>query len=265
VIPRTSEQEHKLYLYLREMARTQTGGAIPQLYFYNLLHTRTPESYDYGLARTRQMVLDFEASEDALSEAIVESNRARGRVREILQKRRKGMLPGSVALDRLRGFYTEDRQAFADRAFAIDGPVEDGPRIVIRGAALNDSRLHCAVETSGGYVLSEDDWRGSRAAGDHDVRTDVDPAVAIFEKYYLDEVSPRIQPSADRDAWFQREIEQETVDGVLFYLPLQDDVMGWDYPRQAAWLQGRGVPSAVLRDVADTADLEAFVGSVRRR
>ena len=55
VIPRTSEQEHKLYLYLREMARTQAGPAIPELYFYNLLHTRTPESHDYGLERTRQI------------------------------------------------------------------------------------------------------------------------------------------------------------------------------------------------------------------
>ena len=90
VIPRTSEQEHKLYLYLREIARTQPAGVIPKLYFYNLLHTRTPESYDYGLERTRQMVRDFDVSEDALRDAIAESNRARGCVRDILQKRREG-------------------------------------------------------------------------------------------------------------------------------------------------------------------------------
>jgi len=115
VIPRTSEQEHKLYLYLREIARTQPAGATPELYFYNLLHTRTPESYDYGLERTRQMMRDFNTSEHELRPAIAESNRARGCVRDILQKRREGCLEGSAAIEMIRGFYSEDRGMFADR------------------------------------------------------------------------------------------------------------------------------------------------------
>ena len=270
VIPRTSEQEHKLYLYLREMARIQPTCAIPRLYFYNLLHTRTPESYDYGLERTRQMIREFEAPEAALRDAITQSNRARGCVREILQKRHDGLLKGSAAMDWLRGFHTENRGTFAERALerlaGMDAPVEARcPRIVIKGAALNDSLLHLAVEAVGGYVTAEDDWRGSRAAGDCDVRTDLEPAVAIFEKYYFDEMSPRIQPSSDRDAWFRREIEGGNIDGVLFYIPLQDDVVGWDYPRHAEWLQHRGVPSAVLREYSNPAQVEAFVGSIRRR
>ena len=99
VIPRTSEQEHKLYLYLREIARTQPAGVIPELYFYNLLHTRTPESYDYGLEQTRQMIREFEAPEAALRDAITQSNRAHSCVREILQKRHDGLLKGSAAID----------------------------------------------------------------------------------------------------------------------------------------------------------------------
>jgi hypothetical protein len=66
VIPRTSEQEHKLYLYLREAARAHFPGVIPELYLYNLLHTRSPESYSYGLERTQQMVRDLEVSDPAL-------------------------------------------------------------------------------------------------------------------------------------------------------------------------------------------------------
>ena len=270
VIPRTSEQEHKLYLYLREMARTKAACGIPELYFYNLLHTRTPESYEYGLERTRQMISDFNASDEALREAIAESNRARGCVRDILQKRHDGLLEGSAAMEWLRGFYGENRGAFADQAIqrlaGLNAPVDAGrPRIVIKGSGLNASQLHRALEASGGYVIAEDDWRGSRAGGDGDVLADREPAVAIFEKYFLDETSPRIQPTADRDGWFHREIEVGNVDGVLFYIPLQDDVVGWDYPRHAAWLQQRGIPSAVLRDRDDTTEVDVFVGSVRRR
>jgi len=270
VIPRTSEQEHKLYLYLREMSRTQPACSIPDLYFYNLLHMRTPESYSYGLERTRQMIRDFGAGEAELRDAIVESNRARGCVRELLQRRRSGMLEGSVALEWLRGFYSEDRGAFANRVqerlAGMDAPVADGrPRILIKGSSLNDSLLHRAVEAVGGYVIAEDDWRGSRAAGDCDVRMDLEPAVAIFEKYYSDEMSPRIQPSSDRDAWFRREIEGGGVDGVLFYIPLQDDVVGWDYPRHVGWLEQLGMPSVVLRDRSHSQDIEAFVRNIGRR
>lgn len=270
VIPRTSEQEHKLYLYLREMSRNRIGRAIPEPYLYNLLHTRTPESYDYGLDRTRQMILDFEASESALREAILASNRARGCVRKILEKRRAGFLEGSAAMEWLRGFYTEDRGAFADRGLErlarIDTPIAGlRPRILIKGTPLNDTVLHRAVEDAGGYVIAEDDWRGSRAAGDFDVRMDLEPAVAIFEKYYSDEMSPRVQPAGHRDAWFRREIEGGGVDGVLFYVPLQEDVVGWDFPRHSAWLQQVGMPSVVVRDPNKSADIEAFVGSIGRR
>jgi len=211
VIPRTSEQEHKLYLYLREIARTQPAGAIPELYFYNLLHTRTPESYDYGLERTRQMVRDFEVAENELLDAIAESNRARGCVRDLLQKRREGQLEGSAALEMIRGFYLDDRSVFADRVLDLLKGMQEHvsvnrPHILIKGAPLKDASLHRTVEEAGGYVVAEDDWSGSRAAGDTDVCVNKDPVTAIFEKYFYDEVSPRVHPVERRDAWFQREI-----------------------------------------------------------
>jgi len=269
VIPRTSEQEHKLYLYLREAARAHFPGVIPELYLYNLLHTRSPESYSYGLERTRQMVRDFAVTESALCEAIAESNRARAVVRQIGQKRRDGLLEGSAALELIRGFYTEARTAYADRVSsqleAWDVPVrQNRPRILIKGSPLDGAALHRVVEDSGGYVIAEDDWRGSRAAGDRDVSREADPVTAIFEKYFYDEMSPRIQPSSDRDAWFHREIGTCNVDGVLFYIPLEDDVVGWDYPRHHAFLDARGVPSAVVRESCAVPQIAAFVGSLRR-
>ena len=268
VIPRTSEQEHKLYLYLREIARTQPAGVIPELYFYNLLHTRTPESYDYGLERTRHMMRDFDVSEDQLRDAISESNRARGCVRDILQKRREGCLEGSAAIEWIRGFYAEDRGDFAERALdRLKGTnqqvASNRPHILIKGVPLTDNSLHRRIEEAGGYVVAEDDWRGSRAAGDTDVCVNKDSATAIFEKYFYNEVSPRVHASHVRDAWFRREIERGYVDGVLFYVPLEDDVLGWDYPGQLAYLESRSVPSALVRE--NIAPLGDFVRSLHRK
>jgi 2-hydroxyglutaryl-CoA dehydratase, D-component len=268
VIPRTSEQEHKLYLYLREAARAHFSGVIPELYLYNLLHTRAPESYSYGLERTRQMVRDLEVSDRVLSEAIAESNRARAVVRQIQHKRYGGFLDGSAALELIHGFYAQDRAAFADRVSAqleaLRVPVAgDRPRILIKGVTQGPT-LHRVVEEAGGYVIAEDDWRGSRAAGDQDVLTDTDPATALFEKYYYDEMSPRIERSRDRDAWFHREIGAGRVDGVLFSLPLEDDVVGWDYPRHCAFLEEHRVPSIVVRESGPSAQVAAFSRSLRR-
>jgi hypothetical protein len=269
VIPRTSEPEHKLYLYLREVARTHAAGRMPELYLYNLLHTRSPESYSYGLERTRQMARDLDAAEGALCDAIAESNRARAVVRQIHQKRRDGLLEGSTALALTQRFYTEDRAAFAAQmALDLDAwnvPVAGNrPRILIKGGPLDDAALHQVVEEAGGYVIAEDDWRGARAAGDRDVCANTDPVTAIFDKYFYDEMSPRVQPAAARDAWFERRIEAGEVDAVLFYIPLEDDVIGWDYPRHRAFLEASTVPSIVVQERAASARAAAFIARVQR-
>ncbi len=271
VVSRASEQEHKLYLYLREAARLHGMNAIPKLYLYNLLHTRTPESFTYGLERTRAMVREFEVKEDGLLQSILEGNRARAAVREILIRRREGRLEGSVALRMIRAFYSESRDRFPDNVHAqlpgleLQAPAQR-PRILIKGAPLDDDALHRLVETNGGYVLAEDDWRGSRAAGEQDIRIDNDPVAAIFEKYFYDTVSPRVHPAVEADSWFRREIETGAVDGVLFYLPLEDDVAGWDYPRHLDLLRTRSVPSLLVRSVAEAAaPVSAFVQNLRRR
>jgi benzoyl-CoA reductase/2-hydroxyglutaryl-CoA dehydratase subunit BcrC/BadD/HgdB len=271
VVSRTSEPEHKLYLYLREAARLHGMNSIPKLYLYNLLHARTPESFNYGLERTRAMVRDFEVKDKALLESIVEGNRARAAIREILIRRREGRLEGSVALRMIRGFYSESRERFPDtvktqlHALQLGAPAQR-PKILIKGALLDDDALHCLVENSGGYVLSEDDWRGARAAGGQDIRIDNDPAAAIFEKYFYDTVSPRIHPAAEADSWFRTEIETGEVDGVLFYVPPEDDVVGWDYPRHFDFLWKRSVPSLLVRSAAEAAaPISAFIENLHRR
>ncbi len=267
VVPRTSEPEHKLYLYLREASRLGYARSMPRLYLYNLLHTRSSESYDYGLERTRQMVLEFGASDDSLWAAIAESNRARAAVREILQLRREGRMEGSAAFGLINEFYTTNRGTFADRVGIQLQKAQllraaSRPRILIKGVPQGQPVLHCRVEQCGGYVVAEDDWRGSRAAGDLDIRREGDPVVAIFEKYFYDAVSPRLHPPGEADAWFCRELDESQVDGVLFYIPLEDDVVGWDYPRHLAFVQSRGVPSLLLRGSGETAQISVFMESL---
>jgi benzoyl-CoA reductase/2-hydroxyglutaryl-CoA dehydratase subunit BcrC/BadD/HgdB len=148
-------------------------------------------------------------------------------------------------------FFMERREyaALATRAAGeiARRPPLSGPRVLIKGTPLDHPALHAAIERHGAVVVAEDDWWGARSAG-RDVANG-DPLAAIFRKYYLDAPGPRVFPPAVADAWFVRESLRD-IDGVVYYLPPDDDVLGWDYPRHRRFLEGHGVPVTLVREDA---------------
>jgi benzoyl-CoA reductase/2-hydroxyglutaryl-CoA dehydratase subunit BcrC/BadD/HgdB len=267
IIPRTSEQEHKLYLYLREVLRQGTERS-PEPILYNLLHARSAEAEAYGLERTRELKSTLERltgrliEPETLSMAIAEGNAARQAIRGLLQQR-EGPAPrlsGTEALALIGAWYFMDRTEYAVlaqdalREIQTRTPLK-GPRILIKGSPQDGPDFYAAIEAKGAIVVAEDDWWGSRAAG-QDIGTAAEPVRAIFEKYYFDAPSPRVFPSEIADSWFHRKASE--VDGVIFYLPHEDDVIGWDYPRLRASLDERGIPHVMLR-AASPDEIEAFL------
>jgi benzoyl-CoA reductase/2-hydroxyglutaryl-CoA dehydratase subunit BcrC/BadD/HgdB len=261
LIPRTSEQEYKLYLYLREVARQCPGRRIPPLYLYDMLHTRSPESYAYGLERTLCLKVRLEEltgktiEDQELLHAIKESNIARDAMQNLLSLREKDpRITGTEALTFLGASYFFSRDAYAR---LVDEAVEmlkdrnplAGRRMMIAGSSLNHRGLHQAVEQHGAVVVAEDDWWGSRAAGENIAYESGNLLKAVFDKYYLDAPSPRLFPSEIADAWFQEKSTNE-IDGVIFYLPPEDCVAGWDYPRRRNYLDEKRIPHLLVRENA---------------
>jgi benzoyl-CoA reductase/2-hydroxyglutaryl-CoA dehydratase subunit BcrC/BadD/HgdB len=272
VIPRTSEQEHKLYLYLCELIRQKLEPS-PQPILYNLLHARSPEAEAYGLERTRALKVTLERlagrhiEAEALSSAIAEGNAARQAIHGLLRER-EGHAPrlrGSEALVLIGAWYFMDRGEYALAAQEALREIQTrpplaGPRILIKGTPLDSPDFCAAIESHGAIVVAEDDWWGSRAAG-RDIDTSIDPIRAIFEKYYFDAPSPRVFPSETADAWFHRQAAE--VEGVIFYLPHEDDVFGWDYPRLRAWLDERAIPHVMLREESSD-EIGSFIEGLGR-
>lgn len=275
VIPRTSEPEHKLYLYLREVERQKLSGALPPLCLYDLLHTRSPISRKYGFDRTRDLITRLRqigpVHRKSLSKAVTESNRARAALRR-LQNLRTGDAPrisGTDALAISGALYFMDRAAYAKLANRACREIKSakplrGPRLLIKGTPLHHPRLHQALEAHGAVVTAEDDWWGARAAGANLVSTgSVNSLVrSIFENYYLRVPSPRVSPAAAADRWFQKAVTHG-IDGVVFYLPPDDDVYGWDYPRQRDFVRARGIPSLLIREEAGRGLSPELSGRVR--
>jgi benzoyl-CoA reductase/2-hydroxyglutaryl-CoA dehydratase subunit BcrC/BadD/HgdB len=271
VIPRTSEQEHKLYLYLREVERQGLNHA-PKTILYNLLHTRSETTLTYGLDRTHELKRQIEEmaghaiEPEALKSAIIESNAARAAIRRI-QALREGHAPrisGTEARALIGAWYFMDR---GEHARLVREAVEEiqtrttlhGPRILVKSVPLDNVDLSKAIEDQGAIVVAEDDWWGSRAAGD-DIDKSKDPLTAIFEKCYLDSPGPRVFPSEVADAWFKG--KAANVDGVIFYLPEEDDVVGWDYPRLRDYLNQRSVPNLMIRTLSPER-IKAFIEGFR--
>jgi benzoyl-CoA reductase/2-hydroxyglutaryl-CoA dehydratase subunit BcrC/BadD/HgdB len=279
LISRTSEQEYKMYLYLREVARQEPRRRIPPIYLYDMLHTRSPESYAYGLERTQCLKARLEEltgkpmDNSALLNAIEESNAARGVIRKLLSLRQpEARMFGTEALAMIGSSFFIDRNEYARLAEQAAKLVEhrnplSGKKVLITGASLSHSGLHQALERHEAIVVAEDDWWGSRSAGDNLEAGSDDLVKAIFEKYYLDTPSPRSFPFDIADAWFQK-TSADGIDGVVFYLPPEDCVAGWDYPRRRRFLDERGIPHLLVREDARSISdachetIEQFVHSI---
>jgi benzoyl-CoA reductase/2-hydroxyglutaryl-CoA dehydratase subunit BcrC/BadD/HgdB len=279
LIPRTSEQEYKLYLYLREVARQDPQRRIPPVYLYDLLHTRSSESYSYGLERTLQLKKRLETitgqtiDNTALLQAIEESNSARRVIRKLLSLRHpEPKISGTEALALIGSSFFINRSEYALLAEQSVKLIERrdplfGKRVIITGASLNHRGLHQAVEMHGAVVVAEDDWWGSQSAGRDADNGSNDLLKAVFEKYYLDAPSPRLFPFEIADAWFHR-ASTDGIDGVVFYLPSEDCVAGWDYPRRRRYLDDRKIPHLLVREDAKSISeecherIERFVHSI---
>ena len=258
IIPRTSEQEYKLFLYLREIGRQYAHGALPAVYLYDLPHCRSEESRAYGLRITFAFTDQLEAISgtsialDDIAKSIAESNAARSAIRSLIALRCEApRISGCLALSLIGPFWSVPRKKYAQLAQqAAENlrcrPVLYAPRILVKGVPMDRLTLHSVLESCGALVVSEDDWWGDRSAG-KDISTAGDLIAACFEKYYSDAPSPRTFPGSVADAWFEHR-SRDGIDGVVFNLPEGDYVFGWDYPRQKDFLDALGIPSLVIRD-----------------
>jgi len=263
VCSRSSEQDYKAFLYFREFARQGLSASLPPIWLYDLLQTRTPSARAYGLERTRELydrllqLAGRRPDQARLADAVTESNTARALMRRLLSLRLpRPQVSGVTAMALLGAFSLVDGATYiAQMSQAVDdlersAPLP-GPRMLLAGAPADDSRLHQMLEQMGAVVVAEAGGWGARSAGP-DIALTSDPVTSVFDHYYEHVESPREDRAAE-DAWLGQ-FTRADIDGVVFYLPPDDAVLGWDYPRQRSRFDDLGVPSLVVRD--DTGDPE---------
>ncbi len=278
VIARSTESQHKLYLSLREARRTGIVSAGPELVLYDILHTQRASSQRYGLARTHELLQSLAAlgaravGESDLEQAIASTNHTRRLLQTLQERRQTRAISGREALiasAATRFLAPLDAQStLQDWLDQDQHTVCGGPRLLLKGCAVDHAELHAQVEAAGGCIVIEDDDWGSRA-GEPLIATDRAPLQAIFEYHWRDVPCVRRHPD-DGSAWFTRALASAAVDGVLFYLPPPDDIHGWTFPADRDRAERAGLPWLLIRqDAREPGDLPtqlaAFIEGLRQR
>jgi hypothetical protein len=252
---------HEVYYYLKEIVRQGQGAKVPPLAMYDLMQSQRPAVRPYGLRQTEDLLERLAGraiSTDDLREAIALTNRRRGVIRDLLERRYQGHVSGATAIRAIGASYFMAPAAYAETLETWLGDLEPEPSLsgrprllVVPSEPLHHPGLHETLEAAGALVVAEDDWWGARAAG-QDIPEDESPLSAIFEKYFADAASLAVSPRAPREAWLREQVERGDLDAVVFYVPPSDHLFGWYYPGLKEYLDEREVPSLLLRqDVLD--------------
>jgi benzoyl-CoA reductase/2-hydroxyglutaryl-CoA dehydratase subunit BcrC/BadD/HgdB len=269
-----SSPDSHLYQAAKVIMAQGHAPKMPLLHHFSLLGHRHPSSYEYGLQQTHALARRLRtisgeaATDDRLEGAIEVTNRNRGLLRRLNERRRAGRLSGVEGLTVAgAGRFMHPGvfgDALSDYLAGEPGPATTKPRLLVMSASrLSDTLLHEALEEADCVVTAEDDIWGSRAATP-DIVAGGTPLESIFRHYHLTTPNRTIYPATDRLSWMYAEGPSDDVDGVVFYMPPSDRSMGWDYPRLKDFLDEKKKPSMVLRCDATTPEGRARVVSTTR-
>lgn len=258
VISNSTDVLVRLYFYLREINRVEPEIKLPPFYFLDFLFMRSWVSSKFNLdvLHEFQGILEewsgAKITPDKLQSAIRVCNENRALLRQIAELR-SGATPKLTGVEALTIIGSsllmpkEEHNALVreitDKADEL--PPLNGVKLFVTGSVHEQTDFYELIESCGGIVVGEDhDW-GNRHFHT-DVATDVDPLVAIQERYQLRLPSPNKNLVSQRVAALVDQVKECGAEGVIFFMRAYDEASTWDYPEQHKALEALGIPSKIF-------------------
>jgi hypothetical protein len=276
VLPRTSDSDYKVFLYLHELTRRNRMDVRAPVLLFDLLQSSGPDVHAYDTARTHELfgtlaaLAGRRATADDVRDAVTRSNLARA-ARRRLGTLRRGVprVSGAEMVPLLGAFWQlppDEYAALAHQAadvLARRQPI-DAPRVLLTGAPVDGAALHAAIESHGAVVVAEPGpWGSGSVEADEDVICGDDPFAAIAERYRQCPAGPRTALGSLRRHAAQF---RDEVDLVVVTLPPDDAVFGWEYPALRAWLGEQQLPHVCVSvdpcEPLSTADHERLAAAM---
>lgn len=258
VISSSSDAYVRIYYYLRALRQTDPHLPIPEIHFFDLLHSKFRTSALYNRERVQELIRRVEEwsghplDHEALSEAIEIHNRNRHLLRQLDRLRRQvpPMASGTLVLQMVQLSMMLPKTVhnqLLERWLNAQGTLSErkGPRLFLCGSSHDHPEFYDLVESCGATIIGEDHEYGSRYF-DQDVAIQKDLVRAIVDRYHRPTAGSHQATVTERVRWLQKQLEVLKPDGVIFYIRQADDAPSWDYPEQARLLNKLGVPYLVL-------------------
>ena len=273
----------RLYLYLRELRRTEPASPVPDTAFIDWLFTRSRKFQLYneaqaGLFRKKAEQWALRPITDAdVREAVHVLNGQRAALRRIsaLRLGPKPRVTGTEALIITgAGFYmdrAQHRSLVNDVADAAAlWPALTGPRIYYSGTEQYRSEIYEALEADGAVIVAEDQDCGMRwFEGDTD--PELPPEKAVARRYMLRSPSPKKSTVAERTETLCRAAAAAKAQGVAVCMDRFEEAASWDFPEEKKALEAMGIraaefcrlPYPPFRDAELKGRLREFAESLR--
>ncbi len=224
------------------------------------LNTQNAREYMIDVMRKFKRDLEKEMKTDITDEQIRSSVKTINRIRELLRElyemkcQQPLTISGSDLNAIIKGSMIMDRHEVRDvledllgyfRTSDIKVPSR-GKRILLAGGLCNMPDIFEIIETSGGFIVSDDFCTGSRYV-DGQVPMHDDMMVAIADRYAKRVVCPAKHSALySRGDHVLRLAREKDVDGVIFLYLKFCDPHAFDYPYMKDMLDNEDIPSMLF-------------------
>jgi benzoyl-CoA reductase subunit C len=259
VIPHGRDQIWRLYTQLNFVPELDPQIKLPEIYFYDDLHTTFYTSSVYNRDRKIEFKEKLEEwsgnkiTDKALEEAIAINNENKRLLKEVaaLRAADKPRISGVDALqiistsmfmpkeehNKLLKDYLKDAESF---------PVKNGVRLFVESSPLDNLQFYEVVESCGAVVVAEDNCWGNRYS-DVPISQTINPFESIVERYLKKSPCPRMFPLQRRIDYCLRNAIESKAQGALFHIYIGDNVQAWEAPEEIKALKANGIPVAYLK------------------
>ena len=259
VIPHGRDQIWRLYTQLHFVPELDPQIKLPEIYFYDDLHTTFYTSSVYNRDRKIEFTKKLEdwsgqkITDKALEEAIAITNENKRLLKEVAALRAADTprISGVDALqiistsmfmpkeehNKLLKDYLKDTESF---------PVKNGVRLFVESSPLDNLQFYEVVESCGAVVVAEDNCWGNRYS-DVPISQTINPFESIVERYLKKSPCPRMFPLQRRIDYCVEKAFESKAQGALFHIYIGDNVQAWEAPEEVKVLKANGIPVAYLK------------------
>ncbi len=246
----------RVYLYLRELRRTEPEAPVPDTAFIDWLFTRSRKFQLYNEAQAgifRKKAEEWAGrpiTDEDIREAVHVLNGERRALRRIsaLRMADAPRVTGTEALVITGAGFRMDRALHRDLVNEVADaaevwPVITGPRIYFSGTEQYRSDVYEALETDGAVIVAEDQDCGMRwYEGDTD--SALPPEKAVARRYMLRSPSPKKATVAQRVETLCRAARESKAQGVAVCMNMFEEAASWDFPEEKKALAALGIRAA---------------------